>query len=82
MKRGVEQLIAWMERRGLSQRETAAMLDWHETHLCHLLAGRRSPELESAIKIERVTGIPVEAWVSSAVDSPVEPVGARARKRK
>ena len=82
MKTGAEQLVDWMARRGFTQREAAAHFGWDETFISQLRTGRRTPGLTNAIRIERETGIPVEAWMSSAVDEP-EPVPApKGRKRR
>lgn len=68
MLSGAEQLRDWMKRRGFTQRETAAHFDWDETFISKLVRGERTPGLDNALKIERETGIPVEAWVSSEQD--------------
>lgn len=75
-------LKAWIVRRELLQREAAELLRIDFTLLNHYLTGNRRPPLESAIKIERTTGIPVEAWVSSGDDTPSTPLVLAARKRK
>jgi transcriptional regulator with XRE-family HTH domain len=82
MQSGPQQLKDWMHRRRFMQQEAAEYFGWDETYISQLVNGRRSPGLENAVKIERATGIPVEAWVTSAVDIPAEPVGANARNRK
>jgi transcriptional regulator with XRE-family HTH domain len=74
-KSGPEQLKDWCLRRGFMQREAAAHFGWHETYISHLLSGSRTPGLDNAVQIERVTGIPVEAWVPSEVDK-LEELGA------
>lgn len=51
------------------QREAAEHFGWDETYVSQLVNGRRSPGLDNAILIERLTGIPVEAWASSALDT-------------
>lgn len=81
MQPGPEQLKDWMERRRFNQRETAAHFDWDETFVSALLNGRRSPGLSNALRIERETGIPVEAWASSELSESVEAGSAKARKR-
>jgi transcriptional regulator with XRE-family HTH domain len=74
MKSGPEQLKDWMHRRRFMQREVAEHLGIHFTFVCQLIAGKRSPGLDNAIKIERLTGIPVEAWASSSIDESAEPI--------
>ena len=82
---GAEQLKDWMHRRRFMQREAAEYFGWDETYVSQLVNGRRSPGLENAIAIERLTGIPVEAWSSSSLDTSDEPmpvVSAKANKSK
>jgi plasmid maintenance system antidote protein VapI len=67
MKRhtGRRQLADWMERRGFkTQTQAARFLNIGKDLLCELLSGKRTPGLDNAIVIERLTGIPVEAWSS------------------
>jgi plasmid maintenance system antidote protein VapI len=75
MESGRLQLKAWIKRRHSTQRETANYLGWHETYVSQLITGARVPELDNAIKIERFTGIPVEAWMSTEQDRNAAPVG-------
>jgi transcriptional regulator with XRE-family HTH domain len=74
-----------MKRRGFNQRQTAEHFGWDETFISQLLADpprRRRPGLENAIRIERETGIPVEAWLPSALDESAETVGDGRGKRR
>jgi plasmid maintenance system antidote protein VapI len=75
MQSGPEQLKDWMHRRRFMQREAADYFGWHETYISHLIAGARTPGLDNAVTIERLTGIPVEAWVPSEMDK-LETVGS------
>jgi len=68
MQSGATQLLAWIRRRGFSQREAAEYLGWEETFISKLVNGERTPGLTNAVKIEDLTGIPTKAWVSSRVD--------------
>jgi transcriptional regulator with XRE-family HTH domain len=61
-----------MDRRMVNQRETAELLGITEAYLSQLLNNKRQPGLDNAIKIERLTGIPVEAWTLSDVSKPSE----------
>lgn len=70
MQSGAEQLRDWMTRRGFNQVETSVFFGFHESFVSLLLSGTRMPSLDNAVKIERLTGIPVVAWASSAGDSP------------
>lgn len=72
MPHGRDQLRDWIDRREFSQREAALYLSTDETMLSHWLSGRRQPGLTNAVKLERLTGIPVEAWMSSELDETVE----------
>ena len=63
MEAGAAQLLDWMARRGLSQQETARLWGWDVTFVSKLVRGHRLPGLANALKIERETGIPVEAWM-------------------
>lgn len=58
-----------MRKRGFTQADAARYLGWPEPFLSKLLSGSRTPQLRNAIKLERLTGIPVEAWLSSDVDN-------------
>lgn len=82
MQSGQAQLRDWMVRAKLTQRAAAKLLGMHYTFLSQILRTDRSPGLATALKIERLTGVPVEAWVTTAVDAEPEPVGAGARKSK
>ena len=65
---GRERLAQWIKRSKLDQQETAALIEMDPAVLSKILVGRRRPGLDNALKIERVTGIPVEAWQSSPED--------------
>lgn len=78
MKSGHEELKDWMERRGFNQRLTAAYFEWDEAYISNLVAGRRTPGLDNAVKIERMTGIPIEAWVSDQIGTDVVAVAESA----
>lgn len=64
---GSDQLKDWMERRGFNQTETAAFFGWPQALISYLINNQRTPGLRKAIRIERETGIPVEAWTLSPV---------------
>lgn len=68
MPHGRDQLRDWIDRREFTQREAALYLSTDETMLSSWLSGRRQPGLTNAVKLERLTGIPVEAWMSSELD--------------
>ena len=58
-----------MRRRGLNGRQTARLLEMHYTVISNFITGKRLPGREYAIRIERTTGIPVEAWSPTRVAS-------------
>ena len=64
MADGRDALRKWQEKRGFNQREMADVLGFHETYVCQILKGNRFPALANAVRIERVTGIPVESWLA------------------
>lgn len=67
MQPGREQLQDWIKRRFLDQRgnqsEAAEFLGLDQTYLSQLLGGRRNPGLNTAVTIERLTGISIESWL-------------------
>lgn len=69
MMSGRDRLAQWLERSKLTQRELAVLLEMHYTHVNQILSGRRTPGLDNAVKIERATGIPAEAWLATDVGS-------------
>lgn len=81
-KSGPEQFKDWMKRRGFNQSETAEFFGWGENVISQFANGRRSPGLARAIKIEELTGIPVEAWASSDDDESGSAVTATSPKRQ
>lgn len=56
-----------MERRGLNQRETAALLEMNFVSLNQILMVRRRPGLAVAMRIERHTGIDAGIWLRTPV---------------
>lgn len=71
-----------MHRRRFLQKEAGEYMGFHESFISQLVNGDRTPGLENAIAIERMTGIPVEAWLPTASGKTVEPVEAAIGKRK
>lgn len=64
MLSGPAQFRDWMRRREFTQADACRHLDFDEPYLSCLLTGRRRVGLRNAIHLERMTGIPVEAWTS------------------
>lgn len=82
MRSGPEQLADWMRRRGFTQADAARYFGCNRSLLSLLLSGNRTPGLASALTIERLTGIPVEAWQETEVDNLETVMAADASKRK
>jgi len=82
MLKGREQLKAWMTRSRVNQREAAKIIGMDHTFLNQILSGRRFPALANAVRIERITGIPAEAWLATAVGVSSKPVVIEPRKSK
>ena len=82
MVTGAAQLKDWMVRRGLKSHELADYLGWDLTFISKLTNGSRLPGLVNAIILERHTGIPVEAWVSTEVDNQASPKRLNGRNAK
>lgn len=79
---GAAQLADWMERRGLNITETAEYFGWDLTFVSKLLNRKRLPGLVNSLTIERATGIPVEAWVPSELDTDAEPEATERKQTK
>lgn len=58
-------MVDWMRRRGFNQADAARYLEMDQPYISVLVSGKRSPGLDNAIKLERLTGIPVEAWMAT-----------------
>lgn len=72
----------WMKRRGFNFTDAAAHFGWDLTFVSKLVNGHRLPGLTNAVKIERETGIPVEAWLPSGLDEADDAVTVGRAKRK
>ena len=68
MQSGPEQLKDWMRRRGFTQADAARYLELPSPTVCLILKGKDQLGLRRAICVERLTGIPVEAWASQVDD--------------
>jgi transcriptional regulator with XRE-family HTH domain len=60
-------LAAWLERAKLSQREGAALLEVTEGKLSMYLSGSQRPGLNTALRIQDRTGVPVRSWSLSGL---------------
>jgi DNA-binding transcriptional regulator YdaS (Cro superfamily) len=79
MTSGCVRLNDWIERSKLNQRAAAKILGVHPVVLCQWLSGQRTPGLDNAHLIEKVTGISTESWLltpisPAATESEPEPV--------
>ena len=82
MQSGAELLKEWMQLRGYKQARVAEVFGMTVSFVSMLMNRHRVPSLDKAIKIERLTGIPVEAWSSSANDNSERTVAAVGGKRR
>lgn len=67
LNKGRDRLAEYCKRSRLKQYELADLLAMHETTLSHVLSGKRRPGLDTALRIEAVTGIPVSSWSDTRV---------------
>lgn len=77
-----QRLRDWMRRSRLTQRAAAEVLGVHFTFVSQLVNAHRSPSLATAVRFERLTGIPVEAWMPTDGDAELPPKGTRHAKSK
>lgn len=82
MTAGRARLRAWIERSKVKDYEAAALLTVHPVMLSQWLSGTRTPGLDSAVKIEQITGIPVGSWLQTAVPSSADDDAAPVRNRR
>ena len=82
MDSGAEQLKDWMRRRGFKSADAARYLEMDEPYISVLVNAKRTPGLDNALKLERLTGIPVEAWASSDLNETESAVASTTRKRQ
>ena len=70
--RAPELLKAWRERNGLTQSALAERVCVRQPTLSEYEKGRRTPGVEIAFRIERVTegAVPAVAWTEAAEPSP------------
>jgi len=79
---GRERLAQWIERSKINQLEAAQLIDIDPTQLSQILAGKRRPGLDNAIKIARATGIVPDAWVPIEEDEEATVAVPATRKRQ
>ena len=71
-----------MVRSKLSQRAAARLLGFHYTFLSQILRRDRSPSLATAVRIYRITGVPMDAWAPTADGTQLKAPVRTAKKRK
>ena len=66
----MENLSAYLKQQNLTQTAFAARLHISSSHLSLLLAGKKTPSLALAVRIERVTAGAIKAtsWVLAPID--------------
>lgn len=79
---GRERLAQWIERSKLQQIEAAERIGMDATQLSQILAGKRRPGLDNAVKIYNVTGIVPQDWVPITEDENADESVAVARKQR
>ena len=82
MKSGPDQFRDWLERRGVNQREAAELLSITDVFVSQILNNVRTPGLANAVKIERLTGIPVESWLLTDLSESAAVLELTTGKRK
>lgn len=55
-------LAHWLRESGLTQSAAAAEMGIPQPHLSAILAGRKRPSLDAALRIANVAGVPPAAW--------------------
>jgi transcriptional regulator with XRE-family HTH domain len=57
-------LAKWQEQQGLTQTDAAKALKLTQGTFSRLIRGDSLPRIDTAIAIERLTGVPVSAWAA------------------
>ena len=79
MEHGSTQLADWIDRKDYSQAEAARKLGLHKSTLNKILKGTRLPGRQSATTIRDVAGVPLDAWMPTAVVRRAKRLAAKAR---
>jgi transcriptional regulator with XRE-family HTH domain len=80
MQNGRERLAAYRHRSRMRQNELADLLGLTDSYLSQILSGRRRPGLDIAVRIETLTGVPVESWADTSVSEAEPKQSKRVRK--
>ena len=67
-RRAYPTVHAWMEATGHSQYELAQQLGICDSHLSNILSKTRKPSLDVALKLSRMTNVPIESIVTMPAD--------------
>lgn len=59
-KRPFPTVEAWQDATGTSQQELAKLLGMSQSHLCNIIRGNRKASLGLALRISKLTNVPVE----------------------
>lgn len=78
---GHRMLRAWINRARINQTDAAELLRMEPSYLSGILNRTRRPGLDNAVWIERITGVVVEAWVSTEDGGMQQPDYHRGKKR-
>jgi antitoxin component HigA of HigAB toxin-antitoxin module len=70
---GRHQLRAWLHRSRQKQKDLAAQLGITDAYLSQILSGQRRAKLETLLRIEDVTGVPVVSWADMGFAGSDEP---------
>ena len=61
-----QQLREWRDRARKTQAQVAEFLEVDKSFVSYLESGTHRPSLENAFRLQRLTGIPAEAWINKA----------------
>jgi transcriptional regulator with XRE-family HTH domain len=67
---GRELLAEWVARSKFTQREAADFIGLTEGKLSMYLNGRQRPNIDTALRIQDATGVPVRSWALSGLSEP------------
>ena len=67
MFRGRRLLREWLDRSRMSQKELAERLGVSDAYLSQMLTGYRRGKLETLVRVEEVTGVPVGSWADKVL---------------
>lgn len=65
-KRAYPTVQAWMDATGTSQQDLAKVLGISQSHLCNIIRKNRKASAILALRISRVTNVPIETLIEIA----------------